>query len=301
MYGRVNWLWSEIIKERMPKEVFIYPYAELGMKFHEVLSKGYSYENVTCIDNKLSQYNPKIKSIEYLKDVDWSEGDKVLIIASENKELYQEIRCMAKKYVPNEYLYDSYPFNPYCEDEDQRVAAMALAAKEIYASGIAGAVAEAGVYQGEFAQHINRCFPDRKLYLFDTFSGFDDNTVEENFDNKKQTEQWIHTLKDTSVELVMNKMRYKDNIIVRKGYVPDTLVGVEDTFAFVNLDMDIYSPTYEALKFFWPRMNRGGYIFVHDFDVWDGIRCAVSQFCKEHHIGYFLLNDKHTIAIVKPL
>ena len=34
-------------------------------------------------------------------------------------------------------------------------------------------VAEGGVFQGDFARHINRCFPKSKLYLFDTFSGFD--------------------------------------------------------------------------------------------------------------------------------
>lgn len=301
MYAKINYVWNEIIKERMPNHVFIYPYGEMGMKLQEILSKRYSYTNVTCIDKGLSLFNPKIKPVEYLKEVDWTDGNKVLVITSENKEIFQEIRCLATKYVPNEYIYDCNKFSPYCEDEDQRVVAMALAAREIYISGIEGAVAEAGVYRGEFAQHINKCFPDRKLYLFDSFSGFDEVTVEENFDNKKQTDGWINTLKDTSVEQVMNRMRYKDNVIIRKGYVPDTLFGIEDTFAFVNLDMDIYFPTYEALKFFWPRMNKGGYIFVHDFDFWDGIRKAVSQFCEEYHVGYFWLNDKQTIAIVKPL
>lgn len=34
-------------------------------------------------------------------------------------------------------------------------------------------MAEAGVFRGEFANEINRYFPDRECYLFDTFDGFD--------------------------------------------------------------------------------------------------------------------------------
>lgn len=43
----------------------------------------------------------------------------------------------------------------------------------IYSNNISGCVAEVGVFQGEFASVINKNFPDRKLYLFDTFEGFD--------------------------------------------------------------------------------------------------------------------------------
>ena len=46
-------------------------------------------------------------------------------------------------------------------------------AQSIYDRGIEGSVAECGVYKGEFAKRINQCFPDRNLYLFDTFEGFD--------------------------------------------------------------------------------------------------------------------------------
>jgi O-methyltransferase len=53
-----------------------------------------------------------------------------------------------------------------------RLKTLSLAAAEIYAGGVPGAAAELGVYRGEFAAEINRLFPDRKLYLFDTFGGF---------------------------------------------------------------------------------------------------------------------------------
>lgn len=43
----------------------------------------------------------------------------------------------------------------------------------IHEKNILGSVAEAGVFQGEFASVINSSFPEKILYLFDTFEGFD--------------------------------------------------------------------------------------------------------------------------------
>ena len=44
--------------------------------------------------------------------------------------------------------------------------------------GDKGECAEAGVFEGDFAKWINQYFPDRKLYLFDTFEGFDMRDIE---------------------------------------------------------------------------------------------------------------------------
>ena len=39
---------------------------------------------------------------------------------------------------------------------------------------VPGAAAELGVFRGDFARHINRLLPERKLYLFDSFQGFEE-------------------------------------------------------------------------------------------------------------------------------
>ena len=41
-----------------------------------------------------------------------------------------------------------------------------------------------GVFRGEFASKINKCFPNSKLYLFDTFEGFDERDVKIELDRK---------------------------------------------------------------------------------------------------------------------
>ena len=130
-------------------------------------------------------------------------------------------------------------------------------AQEIYRKNIPGSVAEAGVFRGDFAKLINQHFPDRKLYLFDTFQGFDDRDIALETGYDADPTKGDH-FKETSVELVMSKMQHPENVVIRQGYVPETFAGVDDSFCFVNLDMDLYKPTLEALRWFYPRMAAGG-------------------------------------------
>jgi len=62
----------------------------------------------------------------------------------------------------------------------------------------------------------------------------------------------------------------------------------------------LYEPIYNGLHFFYPRLNKGGYIFVHDFnnDEYLGARDAVRQFSKEMSIGYTLIADAGGTAII---
>src|ERR1700730_12705012 len=54
-----------------------------------------------------------------------------------------------------------------------RVATLELVCHEINKKNLKGNLAEVGVYKGKFARYINYYFPERVLYLFDTFEGFD--------------------------------------------------------------------------------------------------------------------------------
>lgn len=42
--------------------------------------------------------------------------------------------------------------------------------------------------------------------------------------------------------------------------------GLEEQFAFVSIDVDFEESIYEGLKYFYPRLTSGGYIFVHDYN-----------------------------------
>ena len=81
-----------------------------------------------------------------------------------------------------------------------------LAVKEIYKRKLDGAVAEVGVYRGEFAQYMNQAFPDRKLYLFDTFDGFDAEEALKELRSENCTQAFIEAYKQTNVEIVLKRM-----------------------------------------------------------------------------------------------
>ena len=58
-----------------------------------------------------------------------------------------------------------------------RYTTLELCCNEIKRNKVNGNVAELGVYKGDFAKRLNQLFPDKKLYLFDTFEGFDEKDI----------------------------------------------------------------------------------------------------------------------------
>ena len=164
-----------------------------------------------------------------------------------------------------------------------------------------GAVAELGVYRGDFAKVINATFPDRKFYLFDTFEGFPE--IDLNYEKEHGLlKNAVGKLSNTSVEYVLNKMTHRENCIIRKGYFPDTAAGLEnEQYAFVNIDVDLYKPILAGLEYFWPRMIENGYIFVHDYFSfsYDGARKAINEFAKKNNIAFVPIGDTLSIAFVK--
>jgi O-methyltransferase len=183
-----------------------------------------------------------------------------------------------------------------------RISALKNVSQLIYESKIQGAVAEVGVFKGDFAQHINAFFNDRFLYLFDTFEGFPENDIEKERElGTKRIIEVSYNYSGTSIDIVLGKMKNPEKCIIRKGYFPETAAGIEDTYAFVSLDADLYQPMLEGLKFFYPRLAKGGFIFVHDYftDTFTGVRQAVSEYKMCTDIVFTPIGDDCSIAIVK--
>lgn len=53
--------------------------------------------------------------------------------------------------------------------------------------------------------------------------------------------------------------------VLKPGFFPDSLGGLEETFCFVSLDVDYEAATLEGLRYFWPRLSSGGYLMLHDW------------------------------------
>lgn len=146
----------------------------------------------------------------------------------------------------------------YSDTDYVRIKTFELVAEQVKQNKIEGSVAEVGVFRGEFAQYINAAFPDRKCYLFDTFEGFDETEAEEEIERGHTGEAMVSVYKDTSVDVVMKKMRHPEMVEIRKGLFPETLNGLDEPFAFVSIDVDFEKSMYDCLEYFYPRVARGG-------------------------------------------
>jgi O-methyltransferase len=179
-----------------------------------------------------------------------------------------------------------------------RLAALELVSYEIMKKDLRGNVAELGVYKGKFARYINQYFPGRKLYLFDTFAGFDKRDTD--LEKRKQFSGGDQDFSDTSLELVLKQMPDPENCIPVKGFFPESARDIDDRFVFVSLDADLFEPLYKGLQFFYPKLAAGGYIFIHDFnnDAYKGARKAVEQFSQEQNISYLPIPDLGGSAII---
>ena len=155
-----------------------------------------------------------------------------------------------------------------------------LLASEIEKNDVEGDCAELGVYQGQFASLINKRLLNKKLYLFDTFEGFVKKDIEIEDDNVGVFEG---QLSDTSINSIISKMKYPNQVKVCKGWFPETIPNIDLRYAFVSLDCDLYAPTLAGLEYFYPRLSEGGYIMLHDYNGYfeKGIHKALFEYEKK--------------------
>ena len=136
-----------------------------------------------------------------------------------------------------------------------RLATLELLCRRL--TDVPGAAAELGVYRGFFARCINLLLPERKLYLFDSFEGFSEEA------NASESFQAAHA--NTTIEKVLAIMPHRSMVTVKPGFFPESLNGLEETFCLVSLDVDFAQTTLEGLRYFWPRLQKGGYLLLHDW------------------------------------
>lgn len=205
---------------------------------------------------------------------------------------------MRKKYFLRFPSYDAKIENVILSSGDPvRFSTLALAINTIKKDNIKGNFAEVGVYRGNTSRIIHLLDPEKTFYLFDTFEGFaseDFESVDDANDNR---------FRDTSMEILRQTIGDLKNIVIKKGYFPDTTKGLEnETFSFIMIDVDKYKPTLAALQFFHPRLTSGGYIFVHDFNNPEsnrGVSRAVNEFFGDKSEKLIEIPDKWGSIVIR--
>jgi hypothetical protein len=165
------------------------------------------------------------------------------------------------------------------EAENDYVRLKTLEALCARLADVPGAAAELGVYRGGFARWINALLPDRTLYLFDTFEGFDES------ESADCGAGFVSAHRNTAAERVLSVLPHPERAVLRQGFFPATAKGLEgERFALVSLDVDLEESTLSGLRWFLPRMADGGYLLLHDYNnpKLPGLKRAVERYEAEH-------------------
>lgn len=147
------------------------------------------------------------------------------------------------------------------------------------ATRLDGDFAEFGVYRGGSAKLIAILKGDKRLHLFDTFSGLPEVRIDVDIHRTSDFD-------DTSLQSVQRYLSNYSNILFYPGFFPESakeLAQSPTRFAFVHLDVDIYESTKSGLEFFYPRMVPGGLILSHDYRNLGcpGVRKAFDEFFRD--------------------
>lgn len=164
--------------------------------------------------------------------------------------------------------------------ENDYVRVKTLEALCLRLADVPGAAAELGVYKGAFARCINALLPERKLYLFDSFEGFDAQEAQRESAAHKLGDGFLQSHKNTAAELVLCALPHPERAVLMPGLFPASLNGLEERFALVSLDVDLEESTLAGLRYFYPRLSPGGYLMLHDYNSPElpGVRTAVARY-----------------------
>jgi len=87
-----------------------------------------------------------------------------------------------------------------------------------------------------------------------------------------------------------------------KGWIPSRFNEVKNQkFSFVHIDVDLYEPTLESLKFFFPRLVKGGVIICDDYNskIFDGAKKAWDKYFKNKNLSNFIKNPIGGCFLIK--
>jgi O-methyltransferase len=182
--------------------------------------------------------------------------------------------------------------------------------------GVDGDVAECGCWKGlssflicNYLSIWRPVFKGERFFVIDSFEGLSEPTQQDLIsynisiagkDRKGKAFKPAGAYFATQ-ESVMDVLHQWPAVTYIKGWIPEVLPALkEQKFKFVHIDLDLYEPILGALRFFYPRMQKGGVIVCDDYGslFWPGAKQAVEQFCSENQ-AYFVTNDSGSALIIK--
>ena len=79
-----------------------------------------------------------------------------------------------------------------------------------------------------------------------------------------------------------NLHRLFPHVSLHEGWIPEVFAGQPDRrYRFVHVDVDLYQPTNDSLRYFFPKLSPGGIILTDDYN-WPGAKKAFDEFSRQN-------------------
>lgn len=159
-----------------------------------------------------------------------------------------------------------------------------------------GHVAECGCFRGLSAYEISTYLKyknfRKKFYIFDSFEGLSEYKSEDLENNLVRNVDERRKHFACSMDIVQSNLNEFDFIEYKKGWIPRRFQEVaEESFSFVNIDVDLYQPIKDSLEFFYDRIIPSGIISLDDYGCssFPGAKKAVDEFIKDKDVFFLSL------------
>jgi asparagine synthase (glutamine-hydrolysing) len=191
---------------------------------------------------------------------------------------------------------------------EEKLASLAACCRDADASGMEGAVLEAGCALGGSAILLATIKnPQRPLAVYDVFgmipapSQADSQDVHERYrtivEGKSEGlggDTYYGYQEDLYDVVATNFERFgidrgEQSVSLVKGLVQDTL-HPDGPVALAHIDVDWYEPVLVCLQRIFPRLAPGGSIVIDDYHDWGGCRKATDEYLRDV-VGQFRLDD----------
>jgi hypothetical protein len=214
-------------------------------------------------------------------------------------------------------IYDS--FNHFIFSKDRDVFNKLYARIDFYerTSHLVGDIVECGVFKGSGLMTwlkilaLNESNTIKKVIGFDYFDPKFVESISDDIDKKSMAEVFSRckVLKDElSVDSILEKIKNASidtsKVELISGDVGRTSVSYTAErpgfrISILYMDLDLYNPTYDALKNFWSRVVPGGIVVFdeHGYHAWSE-SSAVEQFVREQGLTLYRTKMKAPTAFI---
>lgn len=157
-------------------------------------------------------------------------------------------------------------------------------------SSIKGDYVEIGTYRGDSARaallYMNYSNIKRTAYFMDTYEGFTYNEA-----GKSQDCMWKDTHKDTSIDLVDDRLKgLGDYHLVKGNIITDEMPKEIESIAVCNIDVDMYDAVVSSLEKVNDLISVGGVIIAEDYGHTPnliGAQYAIRRFYEHNMNKYY--------------